>query len=66
MICKARVDVMFWPEDPEEGVAEKPIAIGVFSDALELRQGKHAVLVQLTAVDEFCKALKAASKVERS
>lgn len=66
MIDTGRVQAIFWPAEPSDGVAEKPIAIGVYDDVVELRQGKaRCVLIQRDRTEEFIRALrKALSAVE--
>lgn len=37
----AKKSVVFWPEDPEESVAEKPIIIELYHDIFQIKQGKN-------------------------
>lgn len=58
MIDRNRTNTIFWPPDPEDGVAEPPIAIGVYCDGtIELRQQGRHLIVQRNAAREFCRAI---------
>lgn len=53
--------VIVWQEDPEDGVAEKPILLESYSDVISIVQGDNSICLNYHVVAEFCKALKKCS-----
>ena len=58
----AKNSITFWPEDPEDGVAEKAIVIELYSDCISLTQRGSDITIQRENVAEFIKAIKQAEK----
>ena len=62
MIDRDKPEIIMWPDDPPDGIAEPPITFKRYSDAVELRQGKKKILVQYHAIPEMIRALKEIAK----
>lgn len=63
----AKNSITFWPEDPDDpddGVAEKPIVIEIYSDSICLEQRGNSILIQRENVDEFIRAIRKAVKAK--
>ena len=56
---KNGITLMFWqiPKDADS-IGEPAIAMKVYSDVLELRQGKHVLMIEKSCVPEFLKAIR--------
>jgi hypothetical protein len=54
----AKSSVIFWPEDPIEGVAEKPIVIEMYNDCIQVKQVNNYINIQYDSIKEFVKLLK--------
>lgn len=50
--------VIVWPEDPDDGVSEKPILIECYSDVISIAQGDNVININYYTVQEFVKELK--------
>ena len=63
MITKPYKDsIILWQEDPEDGVAEKPILVEPYSDVISLTQGDNSISLNFHHVNELIKVLKQVSK----
>lgn len=54
----AKKSVVFWPEDPEESVAEKPIIIELYHDVFQIKQKDSYINLNYESIKEFCKLLR--------
>jgi hypothetical protein len=50
--------LIVWQEDPEDGVAEKPVLLECYNDVIAMTQGDNTINLNYETVAEFCKALK--------
>lgn len=54
----AQNSIAFWPEDPDDGVSEKPIILGMYRNVISIEQNGESINLNYSNVAEFCKALK--------
>lgn len=50
--------IILWQEDPEDGVAEKPILIEYYNDVISLTQEDNRISLNYESVKELISCLK--------
>lgn len=53
---------IIWQEDPEDGVAEKPIVVEEYHDVILLSQNGESINLNFHTIPEFIKVLKQCQK----
>lgn len=49
---------IIWQKGSDDGVAEKPIVLEIYTDVICLKQENQSINVNYESIDEFCKLLK--------
>lgn len=63
---KAFAVMVYWQEPKaDDAIGEPAIAMKVYSDVLELRQGRAVIMIEKSCVPEFVKAVKEIVDLER-